>query len=71
MGNIVYIGGGVSTVFGVLKLLESGVPGKNITILEAGPDIYEREEKDVLKGFGGVVLIVMVNFYLASIQGDI
>lgn len=53
MGNIVYIGGGVSTVFGVLKLLESGVPGKNITILEAGPDIYEREEKDVLKGFGG------------------
>lgn len=51
--NIVYVGGGVSTLFGVLKLLDKGIPGNQITILEAGPDIYERQENDILKGFGG------------------
>ena len=51
--SVVYIGGGVSTIFSVLNLLNNGFDGSKITILEAGPDIYERKEENTLKGFGG------------------
>lgn len=51
--NIVYIGGGVSSIFSVIKLLDAGVPGHQITIIEKGKNVYERKTEEVMNGFGG------------------
>lgn len=42
MKNIVVVGAGVSGVFTVLTLLDNGVPGKNITLIDKGNFIEKR-----------------------------
>jgi len=53
-GDLVIVGAGVSTIFGVLYLLENGYSGSRIRIVEQGPSIFdESRSKNILKGFGG------------------
>lgn len=53
MKNIVYVGGGVSTIFSVIKLLDNGYPGDKITILEKGNPMKDRQPNEIMNGFGG------------------
>ncbi len=53
-GDLVIVGAGVSTIFGVLYLLENGYDGKKIRIVEKGPSIFDKDRsKNILEGFGG------------------
>ena len=51
--HIVYVGGGVSTVFGVLHLLKNGYDPKLITIIDKGNSIWDRKPEEVMTGGGG------------------
>jgi len=51
--SIIYIGAGVSTIFGVLTLLDGGYPGRDIYIYEKGKSIDKRQPDEVLFGAGG------------------
>lgn len=51
--SIIYVGAGVSTIFGVLTLLEGGYPGEDILIYEKGNPIDKRQPEEVLFGAGG------------------
>lgn len=51
--KLVYVGGGVATVFSVIKLLNEGVDGSKITIIEAGEPTKTRKREEVMKGFLG------------------
>jgi len=51
--KFVFIGSGIATVFAVLELLEAGITGNQITIIDAGKDIYNRSRSEVLRGFFG------------------
>jgi len=51
--KIVYVGGGVSTVFSIIKLLELGFPGKNITVFEKGNSSKIRKSDEIMNGFFG------------------
>lgn len=54
--KLVFIGAGPSTLFSVLYLLENGIEGSNIIIIDKGKNPYERNPKDLLYGFGGAGL---------------
>lgn len=51
--KLVYIGGGVSTQYGVLHLLKNGYDPELITIIEKGNSIYNRKPDEVMSGAGG------------------
>lgn len=53
MRNIVYIGAGVSTQYGVLHLLKNGYDPSKITIIDKGKNIYDRLPSDIMTGAGG------------------
>jgi uncharacterized FAD-dependent dehydrogenase len=49
----VYVGFGVATTYSVIKLLDNGVNGKDILIIEKGDDIFTRKREDIVSGEGG------------------
>jgi uncharacterized FAD-dependent dehydrogenase len=51
--KLVYIGGGVSTQYGVLHLLKNGYDPSQIVIIDKGNDIYNRKPSEVMIGRGG------------------
>jgi uncharacterized FAD-dependent dehydrogenase len=53
MKKLVYVGAGVSTVFGVLHLLKNGYEPKLITIIDKGNSIWDRKPTEVMEGGGG------------------
>jgi uncharacterized FAD-dependent dehydrogenase len=53
MKHIVYVGAGVSTVFGVLHLLKNGYDPSKITMIDKGNSIYNRKPEEVMTGGGG------------------
>jgi uncharacterized FAD-dependent dehydrogenase len=53
MKKLVYVGAGVSTIFGVLHLLKNGYDPKLITIIDKGNSIWDRKPTEVMTGGGG------------------
>jgi len=54
MGELVIVGAGVSTLFGVIHLIDNGYNPKSIRIIERGPSIEDPKRKNnILSGFGG------------------
>ena len=51
--KIIIVGAGVAGVNAATKLIDSGHPGKNITIIDMGKDPYRREYSEVMEGFLG------------------
>ena len=51
--KIVIVGAGVAGVNAATKLVDSGYPGENITIIDMGKDPYRREYSEVMEGFLG------------------
>ncbi len=51
--KLVYVGAGVSTMFGVLHLLKGGYNPSQIIIIDKGDDIYTRKPSEVMSGGGG------------------
>jgi uncharacterized FAD-dependent dehydrogenase len=51
--KIIYIGGGVSTQYGVLHLIKNGYDPKLISIIDKGNSIYDRKPEEVMTGAGG------------------
>lgn len=54
--KIIIVGSGVAGITAATKLLDGGVDGKNITMIDAGKDAWKREPKEVMKGFAGAGL---------------
>jgi uncharacterized FAD-dependent dehydrogenase len=51
--KLVIVGAGVAGVNAATKLVDSGYPGENITIIDMGKDPYRREYSEVMEGFLG------------------
>ena len=51
--KIVVVGGGVSGICAVTKLIDNGYPGELITIIDKGNDPYKRKPEEVMTGFMG------------------
>ena len=51
--KLVIVGAGVAGVNAATKLVDSGYPGKDITIIDMGKDPYRREYSEVMEGFLG------------------
>lgn len=51
--KLVYIGAGVSTMFGVLHLIKNGYDPKSIILIDKGNDIYTRKSNEIMTGSGG------------------
>lgn len=49
----VFIGAGVSTVFAVMKMLDNGIEGKDILLIDKGKNPYDRQPSEVMCGFFG------------------
>jgi uncharacterized FAD-dependent dehydrogenase len=54
--RILIVGAGVAGINAATKLIDSGYPGKLITIIDAGKDPYNRPKDEVMKGFAGAGL---------------
>lgn len=54
--KILIIGGGVSGICAATKLLEQGIKGNNILIIDKGFDPYKRDPSEVMEGFAGAGL---------------
>ena len=48
-----FIGTGVANVFCAIDMLNSGISGTNILMIDSGKDPYKREPKEILNGFLG------------------
>ena len=53
MKNYVFIGAGPSSLWCVLELLDNGIKGNEITIIEKGKNPYDRLKTEVMNGFMG------------------
>ena len=51
--KIVVVGGGVSGICAVTKLVDNGYPGELITVIDMGKDPYQRKPEEVMTGFMG------------------
>ena len=51
--KLVIVGAGVAGVNAATKLVDSGYPGEDITIIDMGKDPYRREYSEVMEGFLG------------------
>jgi uncharacterized FAD-dependent dehydrogenase len=51
--KLVIVGAGVAGVNAATKLVDSGYPGKDITIIDMGKDPYNRKYSEVMEGFLG------------------
>ena len=51
--KLVIVGAGVAGVNAATKLVDSGYPGENITIIDMGKDPYNRKYSEVMEGFLG------------------
>jgi len=51
--KLVYIGAGVSAMYGVLHLIKNGYDPSQITIIDKGNDIYTRKGDEIMQGSGG------------------
>jgi len=54
--KIVIVGSGVAGINAATKLIEEGINGSNITIIDAGKDPYDRPTDEVMRGFAGAGL---------------
>ena len=51
--KIVVVGGGVSGICAITKLVDNGYPGELITVIDKGKDPYTRKPEEVMTGFMG------------------
>jgi uncharacterized FAD-dependent dehydrogenase len=51
--KIVVVGGGVSGICAITKLVDNGYPGELITVIDKGSDPYVRKPEEVMTGFMG------------------
>lgn len=51
--KIVAVGGGVSGICAITKLVDNGYPGELITVIDKGKDPYTRKPEEVMTGFMG------------------
>ena len=51
--KIVVVGGGVSGICAITKLVDNGYPGELITVIDKGNDPYIRKPEEVMTGFMG------------------
>jgi uncharacterized FAD-dependent dehydrogenase len=51
--KIVVVGGGVSGICAITKLVDNGYPGEFITVIDKGNDPYTRKPEEVMTGFMG------------------
>ena len=51
--RIVIVGGGVAGINAATKLIDGGLNGNNITIIDAGKDPYNRQPSEVMHGLTG------------------
>jgi len=51
--KIVVVGGGVSGICAITKLVDNGYPGELITVIDKGNDPYKRKPEEVMTGFAG------------------
>ena len=51
--KIVVVGGGVSGICAITKLVDNGYPGELITVIDKGSDPYTRKPEEVMTGFMG------------------
>ena len=51
--KIVVVGGGVSGICAITKLVDNGYPGELITVIDKGSDPYIRKPEEVMTGFMG------------------
>ena len=51
--KIVIVGGGVSGICAITKLVDNGYPGELITVIDKGSDPYIRKPEEVMTGFMG------------------
>tara|TARA_R110000764_G_scaffold3550_1_gene14752 strand:- start:238 stop:423 length:186 start_codon:yes stop_codon:yes gene_type:complete len=58
--NVVMVGAGVANVNAATKLIDNGYEGK-ITIIDMGKNPYDRKYSEVMEGFWGQVVGLMVN----------
>jgi uncharacterized FAD-dependent dehydrogenase len=54
--KIVIVGGGVAGINAATKLIDKGINGKTITIIDTGKDPYNRQPSEVMHGFAGAGL---------------
>jgi len=54
--KIVIVGSGVAGINAATKLIDEGINGSNITIIDAGKDPYDRPTDEVMRGFAGAGL---------------
>lgn len=54
--RLFFIGAGPSNIFSILYLLENGIEGSSIFLIDKGASPYDRKKEDLLYGFGGAGL---------------
>lgn len=51
--KIIFVGGGVATVFSCIKLIDGGYDGSHITVIEKGKSSKTRKSTEIMNGFFG------------------
>lgn len=49
----IFVGGGVSSTYSILKMLKGGVNGRDILVIDKGRDPYSRDKRDILNNLIG------------------
>lgn len=49
----IFVGGGVSSTYSILKMLKDGINGGDILVIDKGRDPYNRDKKDILNNLIG------------------